>query len=111
MSETRDPPALCGVQEQPTGYRCNRRKGHRGDHGLRFHRRTVLSWSAREEWHGPVMHGVSGPRSALTLCGKEAGTPLTPFTYTPRLVRCQACLAILTPSEKVVPARRRRRAR
>lgn len=100
----------CGVQEQPTGYTCNRPKGHRGLHAcIGPYLRPVVQWDGREEWHGPVLHGADGARATHTYCGERAGTPEHPVTYTPRLVRCRACLAVLTPSEGVVPARRSRR--
>ena len=101
----------CGVQEQPVGYTCNLKKGHRGDHACKDGEGVVIvKWSDKEEWWGPVLHGADGPRATRTLCGQRAGTPAYPITYSPRLVRCKACLAILTPSEKVVPVKRARRA-
>jgi hypothetical protein len=99
----------CGVQEQPVGYTCNRKKGHRGDHACTDGEGVVIvKWNEREEWHGPVLHAADGPRAVRTLCGERAGTPAHPITYSPRLVRCKACLAVLTKSEAVAPIKRRR---
>ena len=102
----------CGVMEQPIGYTCNRKKGHRGDHtctdGIG---KVIVKWSDKEEWHGPVLHSADGPRATRTLCGERAGTPAHPITYSPRLVRCKACLAVLTRSEVAIPVKRARKAR
>lgn len=102
----------CGVQEQPVGYSCNRRKGHRGAHACTDGEGVVIvSWSDREEWRGVVLHAADGPKAARTLCGERAGTPAHPITYSIRLVRCKACLAVLAKSEAVVPVKKSRRAR
>lgn len=99
----------CGVQEQPVGYTCNLRKGHRGDHACKDGiGKVIVKWNEAEEWHGPVLHASEGSRSTRTLCGERAGTPAFPVTYSHRLVRCKACLAILTPSDVVVPVRKAR---
>lgn len=102
----------CGVQEQPVGYTCNLQKGHRGNHKCRDGEgKIIVSWNEREEWHGPVLHAADGPKAIRTLCGERAGTPAHPITYSPRLVRCKACLAVLTRSEIVVPVKKARRGR
>ena len=105
-------PTPCGVQEQPVGYSCNLRKGHRGDHACKDgDGRIIVKWNEATEWRGPVLHSADGSRAVLTLCGEKAGTPAFPVTYSPRLVRCKACLAVLTRSEVAIPVKRARRAR
>lgn len=102
-------PDACGVMEQPLGYRCNLKAGHRVSHTCKDGKgRVMAKWSRTAEYHGPVLHGVEGPKSPRTLCGERAGTREHPITYEARDIRCAACLATLTPSEKVIPARRGR---
>jgi len=101
----------CGVQEQPVGYRCTREAGHTGLHICRDGEgKRIVSWSSRAEWRGPVLHGVVGPKATHTLCGVRAGTVGNPITYENRLVRCKACLAVISGDRKVAPIRKVRRA-
>ncbi len=115
MPARRNRPALtlpaetCGVQEQPVGYTCNLAKGHRGNHKCKDATgKIIVSWNEKEEWHGPVLHAADGPKATRTLCGERAGTPAHPITYSPRLVRCKACLAALHPTPAVIPVKKAR---